>query len=238
MANDRLASSGFDAASEIESVRPGVEPARVGDWIQTYTGLVMYPLDPRGSEICIEDIAHALSNLCRFTGHVREFYSVAEHSVYVSYQCDLEDALWGLLHDASEAYLADMSRPMKRSPGFGPIYMEAEARLMRVICLKYGLSAECPSSVTTADHRLLMTEKRDLLPRLDEQWGREWCADIQPASFEIRYPKPPRQAANSFMRRFSALTSPEMARTIELLRGEPTVEPAEPDVETNSDRGQ
>src|SRR5271165_7548492 len=109
-----LASSENDLATALSSVRPGSADNRKGDWIQTYTGRVMYPLDPRPEEINIIDIAHALSNLCRFTGHVRTFYSVAEHSVRVSQHCDPKDALWGLLHDASEAYLADMSRPMKR----------------------------------------------------------------------------------------------------------------------------
>lgn len=159
-----------DSPNEVDEVRHGQSLARVGDWIQTYSGLVMYPLDPRVDEICIEDIAHALSNLCRFTGHTKQFYSVAEHSVRVSWECDPADALWGLLHDASEAYLADMSRPMKRSPGFGPIYAEAEARLMRVICLKFGLPPECPESVHVADNRLLMSEKRDLMHGCNKPW--------------------------------------------------------------------
>src|SRR5579885_2784587 len=86
---------------------------RHGDWIQTYCGVAFYPLDPRPEEILIEDIAHALSMLCRFTGHVKRFYSVAQHCVYVSHRCDPKDALWGLLHDAAEAYLNDISRPVK-----------------------------------------------------------------------------------------------------------------------------
>jgi hypothetical protein len=98
-------------------------PTRVGDWIQTYSGRQFWPLDPRVEDVHLEDIAHALSNVCRYTGHVREFYSVAEHSVHVSWSCEPEDALWGLLHDASEAYLADMARPVKQNM---PVYVAAE----------------------------------------------------------------------------------------------------------------
>jgi uncharacterized protein len=209
-------------SQELESFRHGQSSARVGDWIQTFSGLVMYPLDPRVSEICIEDITHALSNLCRFTGHTKTFYSVAEHSVRVSWECDPADALWGLLHDASEAYLADMSRPMKRSPGFGPIYMEAEARLMRVICLKFGLSPECPESVKVADTRLLMTEKRDLMHGCNKPWedvGEPLKARIQVMAFGGKY---------DFEKRFAELTSAKPS----------PVEPSQADVKTNPDRGQ
>src|ERR1017187_10636100 len=76
--------------------------------ITTFSGIHFWPLLPNPADIRIEDIAHALSNQCRFAGHAREFYSVAEHSVRVSQLCPPEDALWGLLHDASEAYLTDV----------------------------------------------------------------------------------------------------------------------------------
>ena len=78
---------------------------RRGDWIQTYLGIQFWPLDPRPEEVMLFDIAHSLSNMCRFTGHCREFYSVAQHSVIVSQNVPREDAAWGLLHDASEAYM-------------------------------------------------------------------------------------------------------------------------------------
>ena len=143
---------------------------RIGDWIQTYTGLVMYPLDPRPEEICIKDIAHALSNLCRFTGHCQTFYSVAEHSVRVCLEVPAPDALWGLLHDASEAYLNDMSRPMKRYSEFGIPYRAVEARLMEVIAQRFGLVGPMPESVKHADTVLLMTEKRDLMHGCNKPW--------------------------------------------------------------------
>lgn len=141
---------------------------RRGDWINTYRGQQFWPLDPRPHEIHIEDIAHALSMQCRFTGHVHRFYSVAEHCVRVSERCAPSDALWGLLHDASEAYLIDVARPVKRSrPMRG--YRKAEARLMRAVCKRFALWPEEPASVKEADHRMLVTEAQALMD-LHPQW--------------------------------------------------------------------
>ncbi len=177
---------------------------RIGDWIQTYTGLVMYPLDPRLEEIVIEDIAHALSNLCRFTGHCRTFYSVAEHSVRVSYAVPERDALWGLLHDAPEAYLADMSRPLKRYADFGIPYQRAEGTLMEVIAEKFGLRPGYipPASVKHADTVLLMTEKRDLMHGCNKAWGNT----AEPLDGRIS-PWIPQAAEIEFITRFSVLSA-------------------------------
>ena len=96
---------------------------RKGDWIQTFTGKRIYPFDPDPDLICIDDIAHALSNICRFTGHVKHFYSVAQHSVIVANAIPdslgvphtNELYLQALLHDAQEYLFSDLSRPLKRS---------------------------------------------------------------------------------------------------------------------------
>lgn len=105
-----------------------------GDWIQTYSGRAFYPLAPYPQDVCIEDIAHALSQLCRFGGHCRRFYSVAEHSVLLSRVVVPEFQLWALLHDASEAYLVDVPRPIKKQL---PAYVEAERRVMAAICARF-----------------------------------------------------------------------------------------------------
>lgn len=143
---------------------------RIGDWIQTYSGVIFYPLDPRPEEIRIEDIAHSLSLLCRFAGHCREFYSVAQHSVLVSAQLPADLKLWGLLHDASEAYLVDLPRPLKHFSELGRHYCEIEARLMRVICWKFGLPEIRPAEVQRMDMVLLVTEKRDLFSAEPKPW--------------------------------------------------------------------
>lgn len=155
--------------------------------IVTYTGKAIEPLNPDPALIDIEDIAHALSNCCRFCGHVRRFYSVAQHSVMVSRIVPHEHALAGLLHDASEAYLSDIARPIKQQPEFGTVYKAAETRLMCAISEKFGTEWPLPPSVKRADEILLRTEQRDLMPDLlrfegdeylDERispWGPSWA---------------------------------------------------------------
>lgn len=155
-----------------------MDEKRLGEWIQTYPkGIKFWPLDPRPEEIHIEDIAHALSNVCRFGGFVKHHYSVAQHSLLVSYKVPPCDALWALLHDAPEAYLGDQCRPVKRSmvfhinECFHP-FAKVEEELMRVVAKRFGLEgSEIPPSVHEADLRMLMTEKRDLLINGGLVWG-------------------------------------------------------------------
>lgn len=178
---------------------------RKGGWIQTATGRAFWPMDPRAEEIDILDVAHGLSNLCRWTGAVREFYSVAEHSVRVSLACDPKDALWGLLHDASEAYLSDIARPTKHDPAMKP-YRLMEERVMMEVCKAFALTPYVtPASVKHADQVLLVTEHRDLMlpsPRND--------ADLPPVSAlkdHIDEPWTPLLARSAFMARYRQLTS-------------------------------
>lgn len=140
------------------------------EWIQTYSGRRFTPLKPNVDAIVIQDIAHALSMQCRFSGHIREFYSVAQHSVLVSYFCDREDAIWGLLHDATEAYLVDIPRPLKVSGKFEK-YVEYERVMQGAISKKFGIGKEEPESVKEADRRMCITEAAQFL-KLREDWGR------------------------------------------------------------------
>ncbi len=145
------------------------------EFIETFTGRRFLPLSPVVGDICLEDIAHALGNQCRFSGHTREFYSVAEHCVRVSelleaWGCSRDIQLWGLLHDASEAYLVDIPAPLKHTEAFFP-YRRAEARLMVAICRRFGLPVAEPERVRTADMAMLATEARDLMAYLPEHWG-------------------------------------------------------------------
>jgi len=183
---------------------------RTGDWIQTFRGVQFWPLDPRPEELLIEDIAHALSMQCRFTGHVREFYSVAEHSVRVSNRAaqlagkdEILAALlgrWGLMHDASETYLFDLARPVKHSPGMVG-YREAEARLMSVICERFHLPQEEPKQVRLADNELLSTEARDLMGPRPAAWRD--CAE--PLPHQIQKPWTHGVAEQMFLDSFRAL---------------------------------
>lgn len=105
--------------------------------------------------------------LCRFGGHVREFYSVAEHSVHVARYVAPEHRLWALLHDASEAYLVDVPRPIK--PCLGG-YHEAETRLMAAICERFGLPPEMPAEVKEVDDAILTDEREQIMAHPPAPW--------------------------------------------------------------------
>lgn len=141
-----------------------------GDWIQTFTGKQFWPLAPAIDAIDITDIAHALSMQCRYGGHSKHFYSVAEHSYHVSQHVPPEDALWGLLHDATEAYLVDVPRPVKK---FLAGYEEIETDLMAAICKRFDLPVEMPASVHRADNMILMDERCALLTKPPANWNEE-----------------------------------------------------------------
>lgn len=154
----------------------------------------------------IEDIAHSLSLQCRFNGHCREFYSVAEHCVRLSYIVPHGDALWGLMHDASEAYLMDLARPIKRYSAMGQLYKEIEVGLMASICEAFGLPEGEPESVTLADRVMLVTEKRDLLGPEPQPW-----THFDEPMPEHIVPWSPQDAETFFLMRFASL-SQEAAR--------------------------
>ena len=168
-------------------------------WIQTYTGVRFTPTNPNPDAIVIQDIAHALSNQCRFSGHVKQFYSVAQHCVLVSYICNFEDAMTGLLHDATEAYLVDVPRPLKRSGKFDS-YLEFEEKMRLAICNRFNLPLIEPSSVKKADELLLYTEARDLMSPL----RKDWHQNASPLPFKIE-PLNPTDAKHLFLNRFYEL---------------------------------
>lgn len=152
---------------------------RTGDWMQTRSGKMFYALDPRPEDICIGDISHALSLLCRFGGHCNEFYSVAQHSVHVAEMLPHHLKLSGLLHDATEAYLVDVPRPIKKAL---TNYSTIEDRLAEVI--EHALQPHTLEplqfshpAVKAYDNILLMTEARDLLCKAPRPWGLQ---DVEP----------------------------------------------------------
>jgi len=128
--------------------------------MQVHSGEPFYPLAAAPGDIEITDIAHALGMVCRYAGHCRRFYSVAEHSVLMSTTVDPENALWALLHDATEAYLGDIVRPLKHQlPG----YLAAEAQLMEAITLKFNLPGQMPDQVKEHDTRIVVDERAQIM---------------------------------------------------------------------------
>lgn len=189
------------------------EPERKGGCILTYTGATIYPLDPREDEVNIYDIAHALANICRYTGHVSSFYSVAQHSVLVSEACEdrvarpheqeetKQMALEGLMHDASEAYLGDVARPIKQNSYVGTLYTKAEDRLMAIIADKYGTTWPVPEIVKWADQLLLRTEQRDLMPYPNDLYNLDEHEKLD----KIITPWSPEEAEIEFIDRYKEL---------------------------------
>lgn len=141
---------------------------RRGNWMQTFTGRVYWPVDPRPSEVCVEDIAHHLSMLCRYTGACRVFYCIAEHAWHVSYLVEEAggtrlECLAGLHHDDPEAYTNDINRPLKRSPGMEG-YRAIEQLNHVAIFTRLGLPLELPHLVEQADAEILFHEQAALMP--------------------------------------------------------------------------
>lgn len=141
-------------------------------WIETYGGIKFYFLNPTPDMIDVHDIAHSLSLQCRFSGHTKQFYSVAEHSVRVSRYLlntygDSMLALQGLLHDASEAYLLDVPSPVKQYLGG---YKEMEEKLQEVILNKFHAGWPMDARIKDADAILLKNEARYLLPSKGRSW--------------------------------------------------------------------
>jgi len=175
-----------------------MQEKRIGDWIQTYTGKVFYPLDPREDEIDIIDVAHALSLICRFTGHCFRHHSVGQHSVLISRMCKTHK-LWGLLHDLPEFAMSDLSRPLKRSAGF-ETYVETEKKFMDVVCKKFGLALGMPAEVKEADDRMLITERNQLMTKPPKEWSDKY----EPYDIIID-PWSPERAEKEFLEEFNRL---------------------------------
>ena len=164
--------------------------------MQTFSGKLVDLERFATSDVRLIDIAHSLSMLNRFTGHTTSPYSVAQHSVHVSTLVPKGMELWGLLHDASEAYLGDVATPLK---AMLPCYREIEERVQRVIAKAFGLVWPMPPEVKEADCRALLGEKESLL-LVEHDWG----IACDPA-FGGGVPMPWYEAKKAFSSRFREL---------------------------------
>jgi hypothetical protein len=141
-------------------------------------------LDPQNSEFTIEDIAHGLGNICRYAGQCRQFYSVAEHSLHVSFTVESYE-LEALLHDAAEAFLGDITRPLKQ---LLPDYKRIEKNVEAAIYERFGLDPEAREIVKAADLRVLAAEQSQVMPPGTDDWA--VLTRVIPAPIKISYLSP------------------------------------------------
>lgn len=161
-------------------------------WITTYTGKKFHYLNPQTSEVDIRDIAHALALTCRFGGHCNQFYSVAEHSMRVADIVPQQYKLNALLHDAGEAYVPDIPRPIKYD---FPTMKELDDEISQFILavLGYPQTEHSERAIKYADSKLLATEARDLMPNTND-----WAELPPPLNFCIK-PTPWHNAEVDFL---------------------------------------
>jgi len=184
-----------------------MEPApRKGHWMRTFTNRRYWPADPRPEDVCIEDIAHHLSLLCRYTGAVPRFYSVGEHSWHMSFLVSRSNQLCALLHDSTEAYMNDLGRPVKYAPEMAA-YKEMEDMNWRLaIAPAFDLPLELPDEVKRMDGLIIKAELAefgmDLSDHMLDKTVRDGpVPDVQIAGY------PPETAEALFLQRFHDLRS-------------------------------
>ena len=168
-------------------------------YVSTFSGNRFYPLEPRIDRVAIEDIAHGLAYQCRFNGQTCEFYSVAQHSLVVASLVPPGLRLAALLHDAAEAYLGDMVKPLKvLLPEFAAI----EDKVTLIISEAFGVDFSDYAPIKKADLIALATEKRDLMPHSVERWAYLDLVRALPAPI---VPMSPRDAKLAFLDEFARL---------------------------------
>lgn len=172
-------------------------------WIQTFSGRKVDLLDPQPESIFLHDIAWSLSRLCRFGGHTNtdQIYSVAQHSYHVSYEVPAEHALAGLMHDAHEAYLGDITRPVKDviEQLTGGAFARFETKLQLAVFEAFGIAWPIPETVNEADLTLLATERKRVLNKSPHAWD---LALPEPKPIEITATIAPIYWQASFLKRF------------------------------------
>lgn len=159
-------------------------------YIETYTGRLLTPLDPDPADMSVQDIAHALAMKCRYSGHSRNFYSVAEHSVLMAEWFEKQDcafrALYALLHDANEAYLPDVPSPVKQAlPWWAEIEGRMDKAVMRFFNCYLLRDRAIMSDVKRADTRIKLAEAESLLVSGGMSFG-AWAQDFTPLPVQVR----------------------------------------------------
>lgn len=174
-------------------------------WFVTYSGRRFFPFDPHPADVELVDIAHALSLVCRFGGHCARFYSVAQHSVLVSHLVAPSIALHGLMHDAAEAYVGDVIRPIKRElPGFDHLERRVSMAIEERFQLRK-LEWSERQALKAADNIALVTERRDLVSPHVWKWNEDELGVVADRAPIV--PLTPGDACAAFRQRFVELAT-------------------------------
>lgn len=150
-----------------------------GPTILTRSGNYFSFLEPSLSDFTLDDIAHGLSQICRFGGQCVRFYSVAEHSIYVASLVPDELKWAALMHDAAEAFVGDVPKPLKE---LLPAYKDIERQVEQAIARRFDLPLPMDPRIKTADIVMLRTEQLQLMNNNDD-W--HWTFNVQPARISI-----------------------------------------------------
>jgi 5'-deoxynucleotidase YfbR-like HD superfamily hydrolase len=172
-------------------------------FIATASGKKFFILEPRLEDIDIMDIAHALALQCRWTGHCKYHYSIAQHSYYCSFIGPDSEAFDRLMHDTAEAYIGDMNRPLKHYTEAGIRYRRVEANIQHAIAERFGFSKVEPASVKLADNTMLYAEKKQITNAKFEE-AQEWEHYDKDDGFIIEQWTPDK-AKQMFLTRFEDL---------------------------------
>ena len=176
-------------------------------WILTRGGRRIDLLEPSAAMVSPEDIAWALSMQCRFNGHTRAFYSVAQHCYLVADLVPAQYQLQALLHDATEAYVGDLVSPLK---AVLPEYRQIELRVWHAICARFDIEPVLPPCIHDADLVALATERRDLMPQHQDEWA--CLVGTQPMQARIKPWTQPEAAQHYFDRLMELLATTHRAR--------------------------
>jgi hypothetical protein len=175
-------------------------------WMETNSGRQFNYAHLDAGSICIEDVAAALSKMCRYNGHTRRFYSVAEHCVlmsrWVSGQADrtIDDCKVALLHDASEAYLSDVVRPVKN---FLEDYKAMEASIDGFVMAHFEVQYPFPPWLKEIDTRILVDERAQAMNPSTNVWGVD---GLEPLGVNVQFWSPD-QAEQEFLREYRYVTA-------------------------------
>lgn len=171
------------------------------NYIETVAGIQFHFLNPSPDEININDIANSLSKQCRYTGHVKQFYSVTEHCcllfdfAWVNKNRSIQELRTMLMHDASEAYLTDLARPIKY---YMPEYKTLEAKIEKVISEKFDLIYPYPSWIKELDTRILLDERKQAMNPSNNVWAVD---SLEPLGVTLNF-WDPEKACKEYLKRY------------------------------------